>query len=316
MILRGFPTDFSKCTFHYSDMSQNDFGLGYRTFDSLLSEADRIFLVAWPVNFNLPFESFEPHICGVRNVAKFASKASKRVAVIFISTIDTCDGWDAAEGPVPETRLENLRLPSTGYGRSKLVASLVLEDVARAGDFPATVIRVGQIAGSELEAHVGVWNRHEWIPSIIASSVYLQALPGDLAHKNSIDWMPVEKMVSIIFDLAGTSGYFHGVNPTTTTWTELAPAIQEFYGKDRIPEIVSFRDWVTRLGESQDDDARTLDKNPSLKLLGLSQAISAGHGRGTVIFSTSNTSRISQAIRNATAVTPQLMTHWCKQWKF
>ncbi|KAI0809655.1 hypothetical protein GGR55DRAFT_689386 [Xylaria sp. FL0064] len=319
MMTRGLSVDFSKCTFYTANMSHEDFGLGHETYDNLLREVDRIFLVAWPVNFNLPFESFEPHICGVRNVANFASTASKRVEIIFISTIDTCSGWNAAEGPVPETRIEDLSLPSTGYGRSKLVASLVLEDVAKACDFPATVIRVGQIAGSESEAHVGVWNRHEWIPSIVASSLYLKALPGDLAQKNRIDWMPIEKMVSLIFEVAGTSGYFHGVNPATTTWTELVPAIQEFYGKDKIQEVVSFQDWVARLEGSADDEFQSLDKNPSLKLLDLSRAIAAdadARGDNAVVFSTTKTAEISVVIRTATAITPQLMVHWCKQWEF
>ncbi|KAI1352855.1 hypothetical protein F5Y01DRAFT_324112 [Xylaria sp. FL0043] len=319
MMARGLSVDFSKCTFYTANMSQENFGLGHKTYDNLLREVDRIFLVAWPVNFNLPFESFEPHIRGVRNVADFASRASKRVEVIFISTIDTCSGWNAAEGPVPETRIEDLSLPSTGYGRSKLVASLVLEDVANACDFPATVIRVGQIAGSESEAHVGAWNRHEWIPSIIASSLYLRALPGDLAQKNRIDWMPTDKMVSLIFEVAGTSGYFHGVNPTTTTWTELVPAIQEFYGKDNIAEVISFQDWVARLEGSADDEFRSLDKNPSLKLLDLSRAIAANtnaRGDNAVVFSTTKTAEISRAVRTATAITPQSMVHWCKQWEF
>ncbi|KAI1268957.1 hypothetical protein F5Y18DRAFT_414912 [Xylariaceae sp. FL1019] len=311
---RGLSTDFSKCAFYFADLGDDDFGLGNSNYEILLEEVDRIYLVAWPVNFNLPFESFEPHIRGVRNFARFASTASKRINVTFISTVDTCDGWDASKGPIPEARLQDFSLPSTGYGRSKMVASLVLEDAAKAGDFSATIIRVGQVAGSELESHAGVWNRHEWVPSIIASSIYLGALPADLAGKNRVDWLPVEKMVDLIFEVAGSSGYFHGVNPRSTTWTELAPAIQEFYGKDRIAEMVSFKEWVARLENSQDDDLRSLDKNPSLKLLDLSRTIAASPGGNDTVFSTSNASRLSSAVRNATAVTPQLMVQWCKQW--
>ncbi|KAI0159691.1 hypothetical protein GGR57DRAFT_458362 [Xylariaceae sp. FL1272] len=312
---RGLSTDFSKCTFHHANMSEEDFGLGKNTHESLLSQVDRIYLVAWPVNFNLPFESFEPHIRGVRNVASFASTASKRIHVTFISTVDTCEGWNSSQGPIPEARLQDFSLPSTGYGRSKLVSSLVLEDAANAGDFSATIIRVGQVAGSEDEIHAGVWNRHEWIPSVIASSVYLGALPADLAGKNIVDWLPVERMVSLIFEVAGSSGYFHGVNPKTTTWTELAPAIKEFYGKDRIAEIVSFKEWVARLENSQDDDLCSLDKNPSLKLLDLSRAIAASPGENGIAFSTSNTAKVSTAVQNVAAITPQLMVQWCRQWK-
>ncbi|KAI1123318.1 nonribosomal peptide synthetase [Nemania abortiva] len=319
MMLRGLPVNFSKCIFHAADMSQEDFGLGHGTYDSLLREVDRIFLVAWPVNFNLPFDSYEPHIRGVRNVANFASTASKRVEVTFISSIDTCSGWDAAQGPVPEARLEDLSLPSTGYGRSKLVASLVLEDAAKAGDFPATVIRVGQIAGSESETHLGVWNRHEWIPSIIASSLYLKALPKNLGQKNMINWMPIERMVGLIFDVAGAGGYFHGVNPETTTWTELVPAIQEFYGTDRLPDVVSFQDWVALLEASLDNASSALDKNPSLKLLDLNREVSTNSrtpDKGTIGFSTAKTAEKSQSLRTATAVTSQLMVHWCRKWGF
>ncbi|KAI0506850.1 ochratoxin A non-ribosomal peptide synthetase [Xylaria bambusicola] len=263
MIQRGLTTDFSKCTFHHVDMTKQDFGLGSRVYDHLLSKADGIFLVAWPVNFNLPFETFEPYVHGIRNVGKFASEDLKCVAAIFISTIDTCSGWDAVKGPVPELRLEDLKLPSTGYGQSKLIASLVLEDVANAGNFPATIVRVGQIAGSEHETHIGVWNRHD-----------------DLAQKSRVDWVPAEKMVSFIFEVAGESGYFHGVNPAATTWPELARVIQEFYGQNRMSEVVSFRDWVGRLEESQTDDAQILHSNPSLKLPYLNQSISAAEGQG------------------------------------
>lgn len=81
-----------------------------------------------------------------------------------------------------------------GSAGSKLVVSLVLEDAAKASDFPATVIRAGQIAGSESETHVGIWNKHELIPFVIASSLYHKALPKDIAQKNSVDWMSVGKM--------------------------------------------------------------------------------------------------------------------------
>ncbi|KAH9885951.1 hypothetical protein F4778DRAFT_798746 [Xylariomycetidae sp. FL2044] len=320
MAQRGLSADFSKCTFHQADMSRRDFSLGPDVYEKLRQTTDRVFLVAWPVNFNLAFGSFEPHIRGVRHMADFASETAKRADVVFISTIDTCDGWDPARGPVPEARVEDLTLPSTGYGRSKLVAGLVLEDAARAAEFPATVIRVGQVAGSEDEGgHQGVWNRHEWIPSIVASSLYLEVLPGDLGQKTRVDWLPVEKVVDAIFDVAGAGGgYFHAVNPQPTTWTELAPAIQELYGKERIPEIVSFEDWVARLEASgqEADGARAVERNPALKLLDLSRTISASRGREPVVFSTSRTAERSPALREVTRVTGEMMVRWCEQWGF
>ncbi|GAW24728.1 hypothetical protein ANO14919_143200 [Xylariales sp. No.14919] len=319
---RGLAADHSKCTFLHADMSRSDFGLPRDTFNELLATADRVIHNAWPVNFNIPVESFEPHIRSVYNIGDFASQAAKRVAVIFISSIGTGDRWDASKGALPEARLEDLSLPSAGYGRSKQVGSLILEDVARAGDFPAAVIRVGQIAGPEAEA--GAWNKQEWLPSIIASSLYLGALPRELGTMDRVDWTPVESIAGLVLDVAGVaqvvpaadiSGYFHGVNPTATTWGALAPAVQEFYGRDRIPALVGFAEWVDRLDESQTGDIQLLDKNPGVKLLDSYREM-AGAGHSPVVFDMVRTPARSPSMRDAKPVTRELMVHWCKQWGF
>ncbi|KAI8626516.1 nonribosomal peptide synthetase [Xylariaceae sp. FL1651] len=323
---RGLAVDFSsKSVFLHADMSRSDFGLPRDVYDELLKTTDRIIHNAWPVNFNIPVESFEPHLRGVRNVANFASQASKRVAVTFISSIGTGDRWNASTGLLPEKRLEDLTLPGNGYGRSKLVASLILEDVAQPGDFPAAIIRVGQIAGPE--ADEGFWNKQEWLPSIIASSLHLGALPKELGRMDRVDWTPVESIAGLVLDVAGVSqrvpaeeisGYYHGVNPLSTSWAELAPAVQEFYGKERIPELVSFRDWIDKLDKSQADDTQALDKNPGVKLLD-SYRVMGGVGsddQGPVVFDMKHTNERSPSSRNAKRVTPELMKHWCKQWKF
>ncbi|KAI1173253.1 hypothetical protein F4777DRAFT_589987 [Nemania sp. FL0916] len=323
---RGLATDYeAKCTFLHADMSRDDFGLSGDAFKELAETADRFIHNAWPVNFNIPVESFEPHIRSVRNISNFAARSSKRVAVIFISSIGTGDRWDATSGPLPETRLEDLKLPSGGYGRSKQVASLILDDAARAGDFPAAVIRVGQIAGPEAEA--GAWNKQEWLPSIIASSLYLGALPNKIGTMERVDWTPVEGIAGLVLDVAGVSqkvaadditGYYHGVNPASTTWAELALAVQEFYGKERIPELVSFSEWVDRLDKSQTADIQVLDKNPGVKLLDSyrGMASTAAEGKGPVVFDMTHTQERSPSMRNAKPVTPELMKHWCQQWQF
>lgn len=329
MRARGLSTNYaSKATFYHADMSRSDFGLPRAVFDDLLSTADRVVHNAWPVNFNIPVESFEPHIRSTRNIGDFAARAAKRVAVVFISSIGTGDGWDAAKlGPLPEARLEDLALPSGGYGRSKMVGGLILEDVARegAGDFPAAVIRVGQIAGPEAEA--GVWNKQEWFPSIVASSLFLGALPVDLGSMDRVDWTAVESVAGLVLDVAGVqqrvaaediSGYYHGVNPAATTWGELAPTVQAFYGKERIPEMVSFEEWVARLDKSQTGDIQLLDKNPGVKLLDTyrEMAAAAKLGRDPVVFDMQKTKGRSPSMRAAKPITPALMRHWCEQWKF
>lgn len=320
---RGLSPDYvSKAEFLHADMSRSDFGLASDVYERLLSEADRLIHNAWTVNFNIPVESFEPHIRSIRNIADFATSSSKRVAVVFISSIGTADHWDNKNGQVPEARLEDLRLAGGGYGRSKMVGSLILDDAAKAGGFPAAIIRVGQIAGPESDA--GCWNKHEWLPSIIASSLHMKALPSHLGIMNRVDWTPAERIANLVLEVAGVSqkviaddinGYYHGVNPSATTWEELAPAVQEFYGKERIPELISFGDWVQRLEQSQGSDAQALDKNPGIKLLDSYRGM-ADAGKEPVVFDTKRTTEHSATMKATNVVTPEVMKHWCKQWGF
>ncbi|KAH9906522.1 hypothetical protein F4778DRAFT_801801 [Xylariomycetidae sp. FL2044] len=320
---RGLVTDYDKkAEFYRADLSRSDLGLPADVFERLLRTADRFIHSAWPVNFNISVESFDAHLRGVRNVADFASESTKRVAVAFISSISTVSHWDPSRGDIPEESLRDFKLPVWGYGRSKMVGSLILEEAAKSGDFPAAVIRVGQIAGPEAEA--GFWNKQEWLPSIIASSLYLGALPADLGVSGRVDWTPCERVASTVLEVAGATqkvaadaipGYYHVVNPEATAWADLAPAVQAFYGEERIPALVGFGDWVRRLEDSQVRDMHALEKNPGVKLLDSYRGM-ATPGARPVVFGTRLTTERSPTLRSTRAVTPELMKHWCKQWGF
>ncbi|KAI0169406.1 hypothetical protein GGR52DRAFT_555036 [Hypoxylon sp. FL1284] len=314
------PSSGPKVAFLHANVSKPYFGLGPTTYNELLRDTDRIIHNAWPVNFNMPFESFEPQFQGLHNIASFASEASKRVMVVFISSVGAVQGWDSRnEGSVPEERLERMALASKGYGQSKMIGSLIIEDTAKSGDFPAAIIRMGQIAGPEADA--GSWAKHELIPSIVASSLYLKALPRDLAHFAQVDWVPAERSASAVLEIAGVSqkilsettcDYFHVVNPTTVPWTDLAQATQEFYGKHRIPELISFHDWVARLEKS--GERKEWDQNPGLKLLDTLRTMSSAND--SVVLDTQKAVARSRSLRTMSAITPQMMKHWCKQWAF
>ncbi|KAI1097600.1 male sterility protein-domain-containing protein [Jackrogersella minutella] len=311
----------SKCTFLHADTAQGDFGLGEKTYSKLLKDADRFIHNAWRVNFNIPLKTFQPQLQGVRNIANFAAQSSKRVAVTFISSVSTVDRWDSAKGgPVPEERFEDTSLPGNGYGRSKMVASLILEDAAKAGDFPAAIIRVGLVAGAE--ADPGVWGKHELIPSVIASSLYLKALPGDLAHMTQVDWVPVEKIASMVLEVSGvsqrvpsqdTSGYFHAVNPAAVPWSQIASALREFYGEDRLPEVISFEEWVSRLEKSRTQGL--IDANPGILLLDTFREMCVA-AKAPIVLDMRRTLDRSPSMRSVTAITPRLMKHWCSEWGF
>lgn len=328
--------DTAKAEFHQADLARPGWGLPEAVYARLLREADRIILNAWPVHFHLAVASFEPHVRGVRNVADFAARAAKRVAVLFVSSIASVARWDGDEATdggrpgtvvvVPEAPITDLRRAVGGYGASKLVAGLVLDAAAVAGEFPAAVVRVGQIAGPEADA--GVWNRREWFPSLVASSLFLGAFPADLAAQRRVDWTPVERIARLVLEVGGLApdvavepvhGYYHGVNPAATTWSEIAGAVRDFYGVDRLPEMVSFPEWVERLERSgQGAVGAALERNPGYKLLDTYKDMVKGEeaGQPSIILAMERTVAQSPTMRNSEAITSDLVKQWCRQWGF
>ncbi|TLS23900.1 hypothetical protein PpBr36_08764 [Pyricularia pennisetigena] len=316
---RGLATSFPKVEFYNADLSRPDLGLDAAVYDRLLLEADRIVHNAWPVNFNMSVETFEPHVASARNFVDLALKAAKNVHVVFISSIGTADGWTGPEA-FPERRVDDLTLPSTGYGRSKLVSSLILDEARDRSGVSTAVVRVGQIAGPRAEK--GVWNRQEWLPSIVASSLALGALPESLGPMDDVEWTPTEDMAKLILEVAAVlpnrkdwnqdnTGYFHGVNPRSSKWSELAPHVREFYGS-RIKEIVPIEKWVELLEKSA-SDTKNVEKNPGVKLLDFYQGLLQGK---SVKFNMKRTCELSPTMASLEAVTPDLMKNWCRQWGF
>ncbi|KAI1815677.1 hypothetical protein GGS20DRAFT_316260 [Poronia punctata] len=319
---RDLALDSDKVEFLHVDLSKERLGLTQNLYARLLKETHRIIHNAWPVNFNISTETFEPHIRGVGHLANLAAEAEHRVAVVFISSISTVHGWDSSRGPVPEQRMEDWSLASNSYGLSKMIGSLVLEDAAVAGDFPAASIRVGQIAGPEAQA--GAWNTQEWFPSIIASSLHIGALPRELGSNSRVDWMPVERVARLVLEVVGASpgqraqageinGYFHATNASATTWEKLAPAVQQYFG-DRIKELVSMEDWVAKLEKSATDQSGDINSNPGLKLLDSYRGMASN--TNLTVLDLKRTNQRSTAATECPTISIELLAHWFRQWGF
>lgn len=311
---RGLTCNFSKCEFLCADLSLPDLGLK-GNYNRVLDDVDRIIHTAWPVNFNMPLSSFEPSICGVRRLVDLSASAAKQVPLVFISSISTVDGW--TDGDVPESPIQDLKIAAMGYGQSKHVSSLILDEAAKISGIPTASIRVGQIAGPRGKA--GAWNRQEWFPSIIASSLYLGALPTDLGRLSTVDWVPIEDVAQMVIEASqqrteDINGYFHCVNPAMTTWSELVPAVKSFYGP-RITQLVSFKDWVELLGKSS-GVTKDVQRNPGIKLLDSYEAQANDAGTEQVLLDMERTKKHVARARELDVITPELIQNWCKQWDF
>jgi thioester reductase-like protein len=201
-----------------------------------------------------------------------------------------------------------------GYGESKSLCASVL-DAAREKGLSNAIVRVGQIAGPA--AKEGEWNRAEWFPTIIKSSAGLGVLPSDIGSQGKrVDWLPVEAVAGTILDISESraQGYYHAVNPATTNFTELLPAITGYFG-DRV-KVVPYTEWYAALEKfSQsakgDEDA---EKVPGIKLLEFYQGLL--HDGEPRVFETERTQGASETLRGEKPVNQALMGNWLKQWKF
>ncbi|ATY63408.1 Male NAD-binding [Cordyceps militaris] len=315
---RGLSTSFDKVVFFHADLSRPDFALAKADFADLRSSVDVILHNAWPVNFNIAVASFEGHIRGVRHLIDFAQSAAVQTALLFVSSVGTVDRWLSAASPVPEANLTDLSLAGMGYGQSKQVGSIVIDAAARVGGVPAAVVRLGQVAGPTTQQ--GAWNTHEWLPTLIESSLRLGLLPSSLGSSNDVDWVPVDTVARTILDMARSlsaetgfsSGarFFNLVNPTTTPWSTIAPAGVRFYEqRGAALRLVSLEDWIEAV-----EQAPASSNLSAVKLLDMYGALAeAGAGAG---FATEEARRASGTLAAMGPVTPELMTLWCEQWNF
>lgn len=321
------PADTTTITFHRADLSAPSLGLPDSTYTTLLDSIDTVIHCAWPVNFNIPLSSFEPHIAGVANLVSLVSAAAKSAHIVFISSISEVS---ASSLPViPEAPLAREHAFSSargGYGQSKLVSSLLLDAARTNSRVSSSSIRVGQIAGPRTDEgrRAGVWSRAEWLPSIIASSIHLGILPSDLGASEVVDWVPVEDVVGMVCDVAGVNGandvkqgYFHCVNPCPVKWRDLVPGIAGFY-QDRIARIGGFAEWIAELEKSagEEEGNQYLKNNPGVKLLDTYRTMLAGAGSVVPRLGMERTLEESGTMRRVGPITDVMMQRWCEDWQF
>ncbi|KAG5788025.1 hypothetical protein H9Q69_012916 [Fusarium xylarioides] len=290
---RGLTTDFSKVEFLHADLSLPDLGLGHSKYDSLLTDVDRVIHNAWPVNFKFTMSSFESHVRGVRHLVDFSSAATKNVPIIFISSIGTVDRWSSPE-PVPEEAFHDLAFQAW-----------LMDD-------PNSLL----VSYSTQQRRSPVFRPFR--------SVYLGVLPDHLGGQQEITWTPIEDIAGLILDVAGItvqksiseiSGYLHGVNPATTSWSNIATAVKDFYG-DRM-KLVNVGEWIERLEASAKEENVDFAKNPGVKLLDTYRGLFAvGEEVQPVKYGMERTKSHSPTMRDLGPITHELMKNWCRQWGF
>lgn len=177
--------------FLQAEFGSERLGLEDERYDALLEDVDTIIHNAWKVNFNHRAEAFEnPHIQGIRRLVDFSIASERMAHIHFVSSISTIQGFSQNKGPsIPEVIYTDATVAARqGYGESKHVSERICAAASAKRGVPTSIHRVGQIGGPTTK--MGMWNKQEWVPSLVATSKTIKQIPSSLGPV-PIQWVPV-----------------------------------------------------------------------------------------------------------------------------
>ncbi|GIK05627.1 putative NRPS-like protein biosynthetic cluster [Aspergillus viridinutans] len=318
----SFLEDPCKVEFLHVSFGDKRFGLGDSMYSKLLDTVDLIIHNAWKVNFNHPVSSFEgPHIKGVREFVDFSLESRYNAHLAFVSSVSTIAAWTPSsdESAVPEAPMDTVdSVLKQGYGESKHVGERICLEASRRSGVPTSILRVGQIAGPD--SRLGLWNPHEWLPSLVKTSKSMGKVPDGLGSF-LVDWIAVDTLAKITIEILWSRrsslstqphAVFHLTNPSRIPWAPLIPAIQERYHVSLVP----LAEWVDELEHIRNPSTQDLAEKPALKLLSFYQALARSAGVRNAEISVENSKEASRAMASLGPVSLAQMSNWLNQWDF
>ena len=255
-----------------TDLSQPNLGLTKEMMEQFKAEVTLILHLAWPVNFSIHLQSFEPHLEGLRSLLTLSLDVYRPepARLFFASSISTAENTPPpaliADAPIDDFS----HALTMGYAQSKLVGEHMVLNAARSGA-RSYVLRIGQIVG---DLQSGSWNDNEYVPSMIRSALCMKALP---ALDENCSWIPVDTLATAILEVGKTlqsapkpcaidstnpSVVYNMCNPHSFSWDQLLEQVEK---AGLVFETVPYGDWMQLLRNSASNGEE--EQNPAVKLL-------------------------------------------------
>ncbi|TEY43707.1 hypothetical protein BOTCAL_0362g00110 [Botryotinia calthae] len=340
-LLTEFPED--RVTFLSADLSKSKLGLKDEDYNTLLKNVTRIIHNAWPVNFHMNLSSYNQHLLGVVNLAKFASEASMSPSFLYVSSVSAVSNFTSVSGSVskiPEKIIyEVAASESMGYGESKYLSERILDYASKRIQLQVNIARVGQICGPIKGP--SLWSRAEWFPSLMVSSSFIGAVPYSLGSSlDRIDWIPVDALSEILLELCEMPRHgreidratvFNILNPSQANWEDLLPAVIKALSScnpaGKKIEKVSLESWIRKVEDTVDHQSRhstvesnekeicfnrLVELNPAIKLVHFYRA-EKERGEGAE-WETGGARVQSETLRNLGKVESIWMEKWIEVW--
>ncbi|CAK7236186.1 putative NRPS-like protein biosynthetic cluster [Sporothrix eucalyptigena] len=306
--------DSGRLYFCHARLSERNLGLFGEDHAHLQHSVTHILHTQWQVDFNLAVASFAPHIAGIVSLAKFAAIAHAQL--LFTSSVGIANRY--AE-PVPESFLHDFSVAGSGYGESKLVAELLLQEASRKLGLSTTVVRVGQISGPV--STPGAWTPKEWFPSLVAYSAHTGLVPLSLGRNESVDWIPVDALAQILLEFAfveapSPTTLVHAVHPHAGTWTDaLLPTVLSHLKKSNADvTAVPLDKWVARLTVDAAKATEDASKLSAFRLVPFLTGLASTTAPPRPHFDTTEAQKRSKTLQSLPAIAGDSMRIWLKQW--
>ncbi|TGO23791.1 hypothetical protein BPAE_0121g00060 [Botrytis paeoniae] len=277
---KGLSTDFSRVHFFSMATGATEAWLGIKLnqYKELLNEVTHIIHNAWHVDFNIISTIGNWDVSGSDTPDSSNSSTSSHSETEPI----------LMQRHVPEISYEDWSLPQgLGYGQSKFVAERLITTACKVSNIPASIYRVCQIAGPK--SSNGKWNEQECFPLILKSLTYLKALPSSLGPLEAVDWILVDTLGKVVYELVTSSNHdtlesdstiesssglprvYHLVNPKRTTYSDaILPRLQSILDLPTMP----FQEWVQCLCDSAANiQDMKINDNPAVKILGFYEGL-------------------------------------------
>ncbi|PYI03850.1 acetyl-CoA synthetase-like protein [Aspergillus sclerotiicarbonarius CBS 121057] len=190
------PTSRAKIIALTVSLDDPSFGLDEPTLTHLRRSVSLIIHSAWPVNFNIPLQTFTPHLAGLHHLLQFSLSVHQPLPAQFVFCSSISAAWKAPRGTIiPDALITDFSYASRmGYAQSKLVGEHIVHGAASQGA-RSCVLRIGQVVGDTVR---GIWNEGESIPLLVRSGLCMRVMP-DL--KETCTWLPVDTLATCILEI-------------------------------------------------------------------------------------------------------------------
>ncbi|KIY53550.1 acetyl-CoA synthetase-like protein [Fistulina hepatica ATCC 64428] len=282
--------------------------------ETIRTAITHIIHIAWRVDWKLSLRSFEDAVAGVRGLVDLALSSPRQIPprLLFTSSVAVVKNFPSSV-TVPEAPITDPRIPlGQGYGEGKWVAEQILDAAQRETELRSITIRLGQLSGGVN----GAWNKSDWVPAMIKSSVTLGYMP---TLSGVASWLDVDIAAKALCEARDSPhSVLHLLHPRPVKWHVIAEACASQLGL----QTCAYSEWLNRLESAADFeiDAERRAAVPALMLLDFftrcgGEAAEDREALGMPRLLIDKMLTMSVSLRNASPLGSEDVRKWLSFWK-